>query len=113
MNSLLETIFIHGLLLDTAGIVGLGLLSLAAIKLSRRNQTWGGVLLAAGALSLLVARIYLVLAPHFMSHEVLHSIGPVGIRLVIALPPVLLAFGLAGVVWGLWGHERWLKHENR
>ena len=53
-----------------------------------------------------------MLSPHFVNDDVLHMIGAVGISMTYALPPILLTLGLAGVVWGLWGHERWLK-ENR
>ena len=109
MSSLLEVFITHGLLLDAGGVIGLGLLSLAAIKLARRDRSWGGSMMAAGAIALLVARLYLVLSPHFVDHQVLHMIGPIGISLTIGLPQLLLTFGLAGVVWGLWGHERWLK----
>ena len=31
----------------------------------------------------------------------------------IGLPPLMLTLGLAGVVWGLWGHERWIKATRR
>ena len=69
--------------------------------------------MAVGAIALLLARLYILLAPHFVDEDFLLMIGPVGISLTIGLPPILLTFGLAGVVWGLWGHERWLNHENR
>ena len=68
---------------------------------------WG--LLAGGAVCLLIARLYIALSPQFMNDDVQHAIGAVGIALTIALPKLLLTFGLAGIVWGLWGHERWLK----
>jgi len=113
MNQLLEVFITHGLLLDAAGAIGLGLLSLAAIKLARRNRSWGGSMMAIGAILLLVARLYLILSPHFVDNAFLYMIGPVGISMTIGLPPLLLAFGLAGVVWGLWGHERWLSEDGR
>jgi hypothetical protein len=113
MNPLLETLLAHGLLLDAAGVIGLGLLGVAAVRLSRRHQSWGGGMMAAGAIALLLARLYFILAPHVIDNDLLHAIGPVGISLTIALPPILLTMGLAGVVWGLWGHERWLHEENR
>lgn len=113
MSSLLEIFITHGLLLDAAGIIGLGLVGLAAVNLARRDQSWGGSMMVIGAISLLLARIYLILSPHFVTNEVLHSIGPVGISLTISLPPLLLSIGLAGIVWGLWGHERWLSNESR
>jgi hypothetical protein len=112
MNTLLEIFIRQGLLLDAVGVIGLGLLGLAAVKLAGRDQSWGGTMMAFGAISLLVARLYLILSPHFMNDDVLNMIGPVGISLTIGLPPLLLTLGLAGVVWGLWGHERWLKENS-
>ena len=35
--------------------------------------------------------------------------GRVGLSLAEGLPPLFLTFGLAGIVWGLWGHEKWLN----
>lgn len=113
MNSLLKLILENGLLLDAGGIIGLGLVGLAAVKLARSQKSWGGTMMAVGAISLLLARVYLLLSPHFVNDDFLGMIGPVGISLTIALPPLLLAMGLAGIVWGLWGHERWLNQENR
>lgn len=112
MNPLFDVFLHQGLLLDALGILGLGLLGLAAVRLARINRSWGGTMMATGAISLLLARLYLILSPHFVNDDLLHQIGPVGISLTIGLPPLLLMVGLAGIVWGLWGHERWLK-ENR
>jgi hypothetical protein len=113
MNLLLEVILKNGLLFDAAGVIGLGLIGLAAVRLANRNRSWGGTMMAVGAIAVLLARFYLVISPHFMNDIVLHSIGPIGISLTEGLPPLLLTFGLAGIVWGLWGHERWLNEENR
>lgn len=113
MNLLLESVLLHGLLFDALGIIGLSLLGLAAIKLARRHRSWGGSMMAVGAVSLLLARLYTMLSPQLINDDVLHSIGPIGISLTIALPPLLLAMGLAGVVWGLWGHERWMNEQSR
>ncbi len=113
MNLLLEVILKNGLLFDACGVIGLGLLGLAAVKLASKDHSWGGTMMASGAISLLLARLFLSLQPHFMTNDFLGAIGPVGISLTIALPPLLLTFGLAGIVWGLWGHERWLNEETR
>jgi hypothetical protein len=113
MNQLLEVILKNGLLLDAVGVIGLGLLGLAAVRLARTYQSWGGTMMAFGAIAVLIARFYLVISPHFVNDEVLHAIGPIGISLTIGLPPLLLTLGLAGIVWGLWGHERWLSTEHR
>lgn len=112
MNLLLEVILISGLLLDACGIIGLGLLGLAAVKLTNRDKSWGGTMMASGAISLIVARLFYVLSTHFMTDEFQISIGRFGISVPEALPPLLLSFGLAGIVWGLWGHERWLNEES-
>ena len=112
MSPQLEALVNHGLLLDAVGLLGLGLLAMAAVKLARRDQSWGGTMMATGAIALLVTRLYVILSPHLVTDDVLHFIGPVGISLTIGLPPILLTVGLAGVVWGLWGHERWLNEDK-
>lgn len=99
--------------MDAMGVLGLGLLGLAAVKLSLRYHSWGGNMMAAGSISLLVARLYFLISPHFVDDDFLQAIGPSGIALTYALPPLLLTFGLAGIVWGLWGHERWLNEKSR
>jgi hypothetical protein len=113
MNPLLESIVNQGLLLDAVGVTGLGLIALAAMKLARRNSSWGGTMMAIGAGAVLLGRLYFIAAPHFVTMDVLCAAGPLGISLMEGLPPLLVTMGLAGIVWGLWGHERWLSHENR
>lgn len=111
MNPLLESIVANGFLLDILGVTGLGLLAFAALRLAREKKSWGGSMMSYGAFALLIARGYVLLAPYFVDHDFLHAIGPVGIAFLEALPILLLSFGLAGVVWGLWGHEKWLKEK--
>lgn len=113
MNLLLEVTVRNGLLFDAIGVIGLGLFGVAAVRLATRYQSWGGTMMAFGAIALILARLYFVLAPRFINFEVMAAIGPMGNFLMDALPPLLLSFGLAGIVWGLWGHERWLNSENR
>ncbi len=113
MSLLLEVAIKNGALFDALGVIGLGLIGLAAVKLARRHQSWGGTMMALGAVALLAARLYFLLAAQFLSNDMMAAIGPIGISLTIALPPLLLTFGLAGIVWGLWGHERWVQEETR
>lgn len=109
MNLLLESIVANGLVFDALGVIGLGILALAALRLVKNCKSWGGSMMGYGAVALLVARLYVLVAPHFIDNDFLHAIGPVGIAMTEGLPTLLLTFGLAGVVWGLWGHEKWLK----
>lgn len=110
--STFDLIMKGGLLFDGVGVLGLGLLGFAAVRLARREQSWGGNLMAAGAISLLIARLFVLLGPHFLTREVLADLGPVAVSLQLALPAILLSFGLAGVVWGLWGHARWVQEDR-
>ncbi|MFD2256972.1 hypothetical protein ACFSSA_09810 [Luteolibacter algae] len=112
MNPLLEAIVTNGLVFDALGIIGLGVLALAALKLTKSERSWGGSMMAYGAVALLAARVFILLYPFFGSDDFLHAIGPIGTSLTIALPPLFLTFGLAGVVWGLWGHEKWMKSRD-
>jgi len=109
MNPLLNAIAANGALFDALGVIGLGILALAAMRLVKNGKSWGGPMLGYGALALLLARIHILTAPHYVDNDFLLAIGPLGIALMEGLPPLLLTFGLAGVVWGLWGHEKWLK----
>ena len=111
MNLLFEAIVSNGLIFDAFGLLGLGVLALGALRLAAKSKSWGGSMMAYGAVALLVARIFVLMAPHFITMDFLHAVGPAGIALMMGLPPIFLTFGLAGVVWGLWGHEKWLKEK--
>ncbi|MGD7652934.1 MAG: hypothetical protein ACQCXQ_06945 [Verrucomicrobiales bacterium] len=112
MKPLLEVILTNKLLFDIIGLTGLALVVAAATTLARRWQSWGGRMMMAGAISLFIARLWHIIAPHVYTDDLVVSIGPIGNTLFIGLPPLLLAFGIAGIVWGLWGHDRWLKESN-
>ncbi len=111
MNSLLEIALRNNLVFDAFGVIGLGLLGVAAVRLSRNYHSWGGTMMAYGAIALIVARLYYIVSPYLITNDLLAAIGPLGIALTLGLPPLLLTSGLAGVVWGLWGHERWMDAE--
>jgi hypothetical protein len=112
VNPLLEIVIEKGLLLDAAGVIGLGLVALAAVKLARKDCSWGGTMMASGAIALLVARLYLLTSPHFLTREIVAELPAFLVTMMGILPTGLLTFGLAGIVWGLWGHERWLREES-
>ncbi len=112
MNLLLEVTVKNGLVFDAMGVIGLGLLGVAAVRLSLRYQSWGGTMMALGAIALIIARLFFILSPYFVNFDFLAAIGPFGNFIVEVMPPLLLIFGLAGIVWGLWGHERWLNQET-
>lgn len=109
MSAGFDLLFFARLGLDAAGLAGIGLLALAALRLARRDQSWGGGLMAFGAIALLAARLAVIAMPHVLTGEVLAEMPAVAIRLAATLPTVLLTLGLAGVVWGLWGHSRWMQ----
>ena len=113
MSQLLEILIENGLLMDIAGVTGLGLVALAAARLSHRHRSWGGSMIALGAISVLLARVFYILAPRLIDDAVLLFIGPIGISLTLALPPLGLTLGLAGIVFGLWAHERWINEAGR
>jgi len=109
MKPLLEAILSNGLLLDAAGVLGLGLIGLSAIRLSRRERSWGGTMMAIGAISLLAARLFILSKPLLASGGVFQALGSRTTYTLMSLPPILLTLGLAGIVWGLWAHEKWLR----
>jgi len=106
MNPTIEALLNSRQLLNAGGPIGLGLLAFAASRLARTNHSPGALVMAVGATFLLLARLYFIISPYLLSLDVLQAIGVPGIALTIALPPLLLGFGLGGVVGGLWGHLR-------
>jgi hypothetical protein len=113
MNLLFETIIKGSFLMDSLGVVGLGLISLSAVRLSQQRRSWGGTTLAAGAIALLLARLIVLFRPHLAEAGLLDLLGDSASRLAFVLPTFLLTIGLAGVVWGVWAHERWLRETSR
>ncbi len=113
MNPLFDTVLKSGLLLDALGVIGLGLIGLSAVRLSQRRKSWGGTLMALGAIGLLVARLMVIVRPHLSEMGLLQLLGDTSARVTMVLPTFLLTLGLAGVVWGIWAHERWLRETAR
>lgn len=107
MNPLFDVLIRNGLLLDAFGVLGLGLIGLAAVRLSRRDRSWGGAFMAVGAISLLAARLFILSKPALADLGMTLT-GTAG-SIAAILPSVFLTIGLAGIVWGIWAHERWLR----
>jgi hypothetical protein len=112
MDLLLDIFVKGGFLLDAFGVIGLGLLGLAAVRLSQRYRSWGGSLLATGALLLLIGRLWVLIAPLLLTPDLRAAMGQQLGEIISLVPMALLTLGLAGVVWGLWGHEQWLRAER-
>lgn len=98
--------------MDALGVIGLGLISLSAVRLAQRRGSWGGATMAAGAISLLFARLIVLLRPQLVQSGVLEGFGDPVARMAFVLPTFLLTVGLAGVVWGVWAHERWVRESS-
>lgn len=109
MNPLLEPVLKGALLMDALGILGLGLVGLAAFRLHRRERSWGSRLTGIGAIALLTGRLFVISAPILKEAGVFDGIGPSSTRILAGLTPVLLTLGFAAVVWGVWAHDQWIK----
>jgi len=112
MSLLLDFIIKGGFLLDALGVIGLGLVGMAAVRLANRYRSWGGSLIASGALMLLLGRIWTIAKQQLLTPDMQMSIGENWNTIFSIVPMALMTMGLAGVVWGLWGHEQWLREER-
>jgi hypothetical protein len=112
MSLLLDFLIKGEFLFDALGVIGLGMIGMAAVRLSNRYRSWGGSLLASGALMLLLGRIWVIAAEQLLTADSKFSLGESWNTVFSIVPMALLTMGLAGVVWGLWGHEQWLREER-
>ena len=112
MSLLLDFLIKGGFLFDALGVIGLGMVGMAAVRLSNRYRSWGGSLIASGALMLLLGRIWKIAENQLMTPDAKMMIGDTWQTIFSIVPMALLTMGLAGVVWGLWGHEQWLREER-
>jgi len=112
MTLLLEFVTKGTFLLDALGVIGLGLVGMAAVRLANRYRSWGGSLLAGGAILLLLGRLWAIARDQLVTADSRLLIGDAWNTILSLGPTALLTMGLAGVVWGLWGHEQWLREER-
>lgn len=106
MNLLLDIVINQGFLLDIFGVLGLGLVALAAARLAARWDTSGGRIMAWGAISLIVGRIGIMIFTHYVTPFNQGTFDPTLVSLGKGLPLTLLTLGLGSIVWGFWDHER-------
>ena len=108
MNVLLETLVTHGQLLDLFGVVGMGFLAVAGLRLAKACRVAHTRTLAWGAVALILGRVISV-----MLQSLIHPFEPLPfpleiIELLHLTATVLMIGGLGLVVWGFWSHERGL-----
>lgn len=106
MNLLLQVVLQNGFLLDIFGIIGIGLIGLAAIRLSKRFGGRSGLIMCLGALSLVLGRVGMLVFTHFVTPFNQASFHPALLSWGKTLPLVLLTLGLGAIVAGFWSHER-------
>jgi len=112
MSLLFESLIKGSFLMDALGVIGLGLISLSAVRLAQQRGSWGGATMALGAIALMVARLIVLVRPHLAGTGLIDLFGDSIARLALVLPTFLLTIGLAGVVWGIWAHERWVRESS-
>lgn len=113
MNILLEVLLDNSLLLDVFGVIGLGLVGLAAIRLATRFGTVGGSIMIWGVLALIVGRIGSLAFSTAMKAGLASQLDPLLLVMGRNVPVILLTAGLAAIVWGFWDHERSTSGESR
>jgi hypothetical protein len=109
MNLLLDLVITQGFLIDVFGVVGLGFVALAAIRLARHWGSIGGTIMTWGAISLMVGRIGILIFSHYVTPFNQGEFDPTLLAIAKNVPLLLLTIGLGAIVWGFWGHERQLS----
>lgn len=112
MNLLFEIVVTQGFLVDLLGVIGLGLVALAAIRISRQMSTDTARLMTWGAMALMAGRLGFLFFGYWLSnHPAPLEIDYGLIQTVKSVNIGLLTGGLASVVWGFWRHEQQVSEE--
>ncbi|MEM9237774.1 MAG: hypothetical protein AAGB14_13435 [Verrucomicrobiota bacterium] len=106
MNLLLEIIIDQGLLMDIFGVIGLGLVALAAIRLASQWSSSGGTIMTWGAILLITGRIGILIFSQFVTPFNQSDFDPTLVAVCKNVPITMLTLGLGAIVWGFWDHER-------
>lgn len=106
MNLLFEIVIQQGFILDLFGVIGLGLVALGAMRLSRRMGSRNAAMMTFGALAMLVGRIGILLFVHCLTVVQRAEWDAWMLALARNIPMALLTFGLGAIVYGFWSHEK-------
>ena len=106
MNLLFEIVTQQGFILDLFGVLGLGLVAVGALRISRRMGSRNASLMTWGALSMLAGRIGILLYVHLVTSVQRAEWDAWMLSLSRNIPVALLTFGLGAIVYGFWSHEK-------
>lgn len=112
MNLLFEIVIQQGFLLDLFGVLGLGLVAFAAVRLAQRMPGRSASLMVWGALALLAGRIGMMIFTQTVTPFNQEQFDPFMLALVKNVNLAMLTGGLGAIVWGFWSHERQLAEEE-
>ena len=106
MNILFEIVIQQGFILDLFGVLGLGLVGLGALRLSRRMDSRSAACMTWGALSMLSGRIGILLYVHLTTAAQRAEWEVWMLSLARNVPVGLLTLGLGAIAYGFWSHEK-------
>lgn len=112
MNLLFEIVIQQGFLLDLLGVLGLGLVAFAAVRLAQRMPGRSAVFMTWGALALIAGRVGILLLLQVVNPFNQDQFDPTLLAVVKNVNLLLLTGGLGAIVWGFWSHERELAGEE-
>ncbi|GAA5484171.1 hypothetical protein [Haloferula sargassicola] len=93
-------------LLDAAGLVGLGLVAMGAIRLAERYHSINAPLMIWGAVALILGRIGILAFSQIAGTQAVYTIPKWAFWSLVNVPVGLLTLGVGLIVAGLWLHER-------